>query len=123
MAPACCLPPPSLAAVVVRLAPLVVEVERCRRPVLLVSHLSTLQVRGRCEEDACARLAAAAAGAAAAPTSEEVARGQLTPHPRWQVLLAYFRGAPLEDCASFDVPADGIIEFSPHQYGWQVRGG
>ena len=31
-------------AVVARLAPLVVEVERCRRPVLIISHLSTLQV-------------------------------------------------------------------------------
>lgn len=64
---------------VVRLAPLVVELERCRRPVVVVSHLSTLQV-----------------------------------------LLAYFRGAPLEDCASFEVPADTVIELQPHNYGWLV---
>ena len=34
----------SLVDVVNRLAPVVVEMERCRRPVLVVSHLSTLQV-------------------------------------------------------------------------------
>jgi hypothetical protein len=34
----------SLLDVVARLAPVVIEIERCRRPVVVVSHLSTLQV-------------------------------------------------------------------------------
>jgi hypothetical protein len=35
----------SILDVVARLAPVVVEIERCRRPVVIVSHLSTLQVQ------------------------------------------------------------------------------
>ena len=66
--------------VVQRLTPFVIEMERCRRPVLVCSHLSTLQV-----------------------------------------LLAYFKGVPLQDCVTLDFPMNAVIEFTPHQYGWLER--
>lgn len=70
----------SLMDVVARLTPFVIEMERQRKPVLIVSHLSTLQV-----------------------------------------LLAYFKGVPVERCIELDFPMNTVIEFTPHQYGWLER--
>ena len=60
--------------VVNRLAPFVIELERSRRPVVIVSHLSTLQV-----------------------------------------LLAYFKGIPVEACVDLAFPMNTLVEFTPHQ--------
>lgn len=66
--------------VVERLTPFVIEVERQRLPVVVISHLSTLQV-----------------------------------------LVAYFKGVPVESCVSLPFPMNTVVEFTPHQYGWLER--
>jgi 6-phosphofructo-2-kinase len=63
-----------------RLSPFIIEAERQRRPVLVVGHLSSLQV-----------------------------------------LLAYFRGVPVDDCPRISVPMHAVVELMPHQYGWIER--
>jgi broad specificity phosphatase PhoE len=58
----------SLMDVVERLTPFVIEIERQRRPVVVVSHLSTLQV-----------------------------------------LLAYFKGVPLQECIDLECPMNTVV--------------
>ena len=67
----------SLRDVATRLTSLVVDIERCRCPVVVVGHLSSLQV-----------------------------------------LMAYFRGIPLDAAVQMPIPSGTVIELVPSQYGW-----
>ena len=48
-------------------------------------------------------------------------KAALARHFLSQVLLAYFKGVPLEECVNLEMPMNTVVEFLPHQYGWLER--